>query len=200
MLKELFDTIPAGVAAAVLAWAGLSYAVLGPEIASRILLVDHLAACEAGIHARVIATAEEKIAAVPVPEPDPSKEMAAASLRQMANNPMMRSLRQSGLDGLIGIGSQTEIALQQYEAAKKRAVETYRGTVDRVKAETATHLASSGHVCGCIADSLVDETRTEWALFTGTASLVRPARIRDDALTARMSEPGDCAVSAGAAS
>ena len=192
MLKELLETIPAGVVVAFAGWAGLSY-LLGGEIGSRILLVDHAPICEANFGNWIAEAAEKKVAAIRTPQIDPSADIAAARLKQITNSPMFESLRESGLDALIGIGAQTDLVLDIHAAAKEQAASAYRRAIEAIEAETVIQVGKSGRVCECIASDLLGKTRTEWAVFTGTVGVVRPSRISDAALKARMGEIGICA-------
>jgi hypothetical protein len=93
------------------------------------------------------------------------------------NSPVMQSLESMGgeLGGMFPMGEMADAAIEQHEQVKRAAKEAYHRSVERLKRETATNLASAGTVCGCVADAAIDATRTEWAIFTGTLTLFQPA-------------------------
>lgn len=200
MLSTFTDIAPKAAVAALLVWGGSNYLVIGPEIASRVARADHMPVCEAGFRETIAKAGQERISSLPAPAVDPSREMAAAQLNRLQNNPFMSQLRGGGMGDLFGIGDMTNLAIRQYEEGKEAAREAYERSIERIKQETATNLAASGEVCGCIADAAIAETRTEWAIFSGTLSLIRPASLKSfDEKMGQIARAGACdAAKAGA--
>jgi hypothetical protein len=90
-------------------------------------------------------------------------------LREMSGGLAM----QFGLD----IDGAAREALSRADQAKRAAEAAYQQSLTRIREQTATSLASAGSVCGCIADATIADTRTEWAIYSGTLSLFRPAAV-----------------------
>jgi hypothetical protein len=181
MLGLLRDVAPRALLAGAALWGGANYLFVGPGIGARIVNVDHLPVCERNHEAMILAAAKDRAADLPSPSGDPVKEMATDLLRQTMDSPLMKSMEvMSGeLNGIFPIGKLTDIAIAKEEQAAKAAKEAYDRSVERLKRETATSLANSGTVCGCVADAAIEATRTEWAIWTGTLTLVRPAPIQN---------------------
>lgn len=180
MFGPFTDVMPKALLAGTALWAAANYFVLGPGIAARVAEFDHLLVCERSHQAMALAEAEDRQRTHP--SFDPSKEIASELLRDLSNSELMRELGALG-GGIIG---RTADAID-----RSREV-----TIDRLEQETASDLARSGTVCGCMADTAIAETRTEWAIFTGTLSLVRPAPVLNfDQRMAQMLASGRCSIS-----
>ncbi|MCM2396144.1 hypothetical protein NBH19_08635 [Rhizobium sp. S95] len=199
MLKLLSDIAPKAAVAAVVLWAGANYLVIGPEVATRVVRADHLPMCQRNFSEMTLNAAKRKAEELPPPAVDASKEMAASQLRALQDNPMMQELNRMGLGQAFGIDQTLNMSLRQYEEQKRAAIEAYNRSVERIKADTATTLGKAGDVCGCVADTAISETRTEWAIFSGTLGLIRPAPLK--AFDERMAQTfgaGVCSAKAGA--
>lgn len=183
-----FDILPKAAVPAVVGSAFLAYFVVGPEIASRVARVDHIPACERDIASSIVADAAKRRAAVDDAAPDPAKEAAAEALREFARSPLFGEMRRHPLGNLMGLG-QISGAVTGYERGKAKAAEVARSVREEIDALAATHLGRAGSVCGCMADRAITETRMEWAVFTATLGLVRPARIAMFGETMRRSDP-----------
>ncbi len=176
MWDQLSGIVPKAVVPTAAAWALANYFLIGPEVAARVVRVDHLPACEVNITAMTLAAAQDRAASITPPDFDPGKDIAAEQLRRLRDNPLMRELMEMG--GL-GAGEASGRLLEEYERHKDAAREAYDHTLARVQAETAASLAEAGSVCGCLADAAISNTRTEWSIFTGTLGFVRPSPLRD---------------------
>lgn len=199
MWNQLSDIVPKAAVAAAVLWAGANYLVIGPEVATRVVHADHLPICQRNFSEMTLNAAKKKTEQLPPPAVDASKEMAASQLRALQDNPMMRELNRMGLGQTLGIDQSLSISLRQYEEQKRAAVDAYNRSVERIKVETATTLGKAGDVCGCVADAAIADTRTEWAIFSGTLGLIRPAPIK--AFNERMAQAynaGACSGKAGA--
>lgn len=179
MLKDMSELAPRAALLAGIAWGVAHYFVVGPEIAERVVRVDHLPACEASIKAGVIDDAEKRMAALPKPSFDPVKEMAADHLKRLRKSPFVEELERTGLGAALGIDIVMDVAGAQVAAQKQAAVEAYNRAVAAIEAAAATELANAGTVCGAVADAAIADTRMQWAVFSGTLGLIRPAPLRD---------------------
>ncbi len=203
MLDLITNVAPKEVLAAAFAWGLTHYFLIGPEIATRVVAVDHLPICESGFTDNVLAEAEQRVGALELPGLDPAKEIALEQLRTLQTNPMMRELRQmsGGLSDVFGFDQAANAAIRQYEKAKAKAARLYEEELARLKAETASRLGEAGSVCGCVADAAIAETRSDWAIYSGTLGLMRTAPI--EAFDQRMAlalRAGGCGRRQGAAS
>ncbi len=188
--------LPKSLIAGAVIFGGVHYFAIAPVIASRVVAVDHLPTCTADIKSTAIAAAKRRAEELPSPKSDPGRDIAAKQLRRLMDNPLMRELNDmGGLGDVLGLGETTDLLLGDYERGRQAAQEAYQSSVERLKSETATNLAQAGSVCGCLADAAISDTRTQWAIFTGTFGLIRPAPLVD--FGRRMSElygAGRCAI------
>jgi hypothetical protein len=181
MLGLLRDVAPRALLAGAALWGAANYLFVGPVIGARIVNFDHVPVCERNHKAMALAAAKDRAADLPSPSGDPVKEMAADLLKKTMDTPLMQSLESmSGeLGDMFPIGKLVDISVAQQEQTAKAAKETYDRSVERLKRETATSLANSGTICGCVADAAIDATRTEWAIWTGTLTLFKPAPLQN---------------------
>ncbi|MVA98000.1 hypothetical protein GN330_12170 [Nitratireductor sp. CAU 1489] len=165
--------------ASLLVWGGANYLLIGPKIGERVVRADYLPACEINLRQMVKQQGKDRLAGLNLPSADPARELAARQLERFSNSPAMEGLRRMsrgmgdlfGLDGMAGdLG-----ALYRRQAAEAR--QAYQDAKRRIEAETKTRLGEAGDVCGCIADKAIGETRSDWALFTGSLTAYRPASI-----------------------
>jgi len=194
MLKDFADIAPKAVLAAALLWGGSHYLLIGPDVAARIARADYLPACEQNYQAMVARAADARTRAVLQPQTHIEQDMAAAQLDALRSSPFMQQLGVFGGSGdILGLGQMSDMAMSQLHAQKQMARDAYDATVAKIKAQTATDLAQSGTICGCVADAAIEESRTEWAIFSGTLGLIRPAPVRDfDDQMMQVFEAGSC--------
>ena len=188
MLDIPIDVLPRAAVPAVLGTALFAYFVAGPEIGTRVARVDYMPACERDVASLIAAGAAERRKAAQSPDVDLSKEAAAAYLRQLQNSPLFGEMRKHPLGGLLGLDLMSG-TVEAYERGKVQAQRAARAAREKLDALTETHLARTGSVCGCMADRAIAETRTEWAIFTGSLGLVQSARIAAFGETIRRSDP-----------
>lgn len=201
MLSIFSDIAPKSAVAAVIAWAGANYFIIGPEVASRVARADFVPLCEAGFRDLAAMAGEDRAKALPRPSIDPAQEYAAAQVRRLQDNPFMQQLRGmgGGLGDLFGIDAAADHALNQMERGRQAARNAYDAALSRIREETATSLAKAGEVCGCAADAAIADTRTEWAIYSGTLTLIAPAPVKAfDEKMAQASRAGCEAAKAGA--
>lgn len=191
------EILPKALVAALAAWGAANYFVVGPTLASRIVRADHLPACEANFRDMVAKAGEQRAKSLTLPSIDPMQEFATEQARRVLDSPAMQQLRimsgglaeQFGLD----VGGAVREAQRQVEASKHAARGAYNDALEKIKAETASNLAGAGSVCGCIGDAAIADSRTEWAIFSGTLSLVQLAPLdRFDQKMAQIHGAGAC--------
>lgn len=201
MLKEFSDIAPKTAVAALLLWAGANYVLIGPEVAMRVARADHVPACERDVSALIAKAGSERAQSLPLPSFDAQGEFAMEQLEAFRNNPMMEQLRiLGGGTDLFGMDGMANSAARQYHQTKQAAKDAYERGLARIKEETATELGKAGSVCGCLADAAIADTRTEWAIFSGSLGLIRPAPLKSfDARMADAHRAGSCSAVKGGA-
>ena len=198
MLKEFSDIAPKALLAGIAVWGIINYAVIGPEVAARVVKADLIPACETNIKALIAKASEAKLNAVKKPALNANDEFAMRRLDALRSNPLMNQLRtmgggRSGLGGIFDLNGMADAASEQYHAARQAATDAYRNALEAVKRETATELGKAGDLCGCLADAAISDTRTDWAIFSGTLGLVKPAPLKTfDAKMADKHRAGAC--------
>lgn len=195
MLSIFTDSLPKSVVAGVALWAGVSYFITGPEAGARVARADFLPACEANFKNLAQTMGEQRLRALPEPSFDPMQEHAADTVRRLQNNRFMTQLRMMGgeMTDLFGLDGAAKAALAQMELARTTARHAYDQARARIKEETAGTIAKAGDVCSCVANAAVADTRTEWALFAGSLTLIEPAPIKNFAQTmAQVHGAGGC--------
>lgn len=104
-----------------------------------------------------------------------------------------------GLGGLLGLDMAMDMAGAQVNAKKHAAEQAYARAVDQIKAMAATEFGKAGSVCGCVGDAAIADTRTQWAVYSGTLGFLRPAPLRTfDEKMAQVQASGLCASAKGA--
>ncbi|MCC4242959.1 hypothetical protein [Stappia indica] len=205
----LTDVVPRALLAGGLAWGAVNYVLIGPKLAERVAAADHLPACTANMAALAARAGEEQLAALPLPQVDVAAVQALTLAEGMLRTPLVDWAYDAANSGPGGLGSvlgfdprqQVADARRAYERSKQAAMETWQRSRDQVLASTASRLAASDDICGCIADVAIAETRMDWALYTGSLTLYRPASI--DGFAGRMAQAaraGACERQAGGAS
>ncbi|TAA53901.1 hypothetical protein [Shinella sp. JR1-6] len=201
MIPSIFsDIAPKALLASLTVWAGANYVVIGPEVASRVARADYLPICEGNFKAMVAAAGEERASQVRMPKLDAMQEFAIGQARELYNSEWMDNLRaMSGGKDLFGFDKGARLALRQIEDAKRAAKAAYETAQARIKAETATTLGKAGDMCGCVADAAIADTRTDWAIYSGTLTFITPAGVK--AFDQRMGQAfnaGACGLRGGA--
>lgn len=187
-----FDLLPKAAIPAVMGTALCAYFVAGPEIATRVARVDYLPACQRDVAAYITTNAVKRRAEIQVAGPDPTQEAAAAGLRQLIGSNLFGEMRKHPLGSLMGLDQVTG-ALSVYEHRRVQAEQAAREMRQRLDDLTVRHLGRTGSVCGCLVDLAIAATRTDWAVFTASLSLVRSTRITEFGETMRRSDPdGAC--------
>ena len=190
MLGQLGDIAPKAVIIGSLVYGGINWAYLGPELGARVLHADgHIIQCESGYGDSVAAATAEAISKIPLPTLDPEKEMAANAIRQMQHSPFGQLMNSMG--GQYGVSLDSTLGM--YEQQKENAEAAYNRAVAATKAKTTAKLGKAGDYCGCVADEAISSAQNEFALYSGSLTLFRPAKIRDlDALMLRAAAGNAC--------
>lgn len=198
MINIPTEIAPPALLAAAIAWAGAHYFVVGPNLAERVVRADHLAICETNFRTMIKTAGEDRLASVPLPTLDPAQTQAIAQAKRVLNSPAVNMLREmsGGTEQLFGLdidGSVRE-AVRRVEEAQRAAELAYRHSIDRIRAETETVLGAADDVCTCLGGAAIGETRTEWAIFSGSLGIVQPAPLASFAAKmAQLQREGACA-------
>jgi len=181
MLSIFTDTLPKSVLAGALVWAGANYALIGPAIGERIVQADYLAACTANIHALAEQARDHDMASLPPPNIDYQADHALRQAEGLLNSPFMGGAAgaSQGMGDMFGLDMQGSIAAarQQYEASRRAAGAAYEAAHERIRSMTAARIASADDLCACIGQAAVEDSRADWAIFTGTLTLYTPAPV-----------------------
>lgn len=191
------DVLPRQFLASLLCWAVANYFLISPQMAARVARADFIPICEANFKDAVMQAQEDRTRALTLPSTDPAQEYALSQARRMLNSPMMDYLRGAsrGMGDMFGIDvdGAAEFAMSQAQAAKRAARDAYEHSKAAIERQTTISLASAGSVCGCVADKAIEETRTDWAIYTGTLTVIEPAPIAAfDQTMAQVFRTGSC--------
>lgn len=191
MFAQIGEIAPKSVLIGAVVWGGINWGFLGPELGARSLRANgHIEQCEAGYAEAMANAARDELAKLPSPALDPEKEYAANALRQMQSSPFGQLMNQMG--GQYGVSLDNTLGM--YEQQKRNAQAEYERAVSALKERTKTSLGKSGDYCGCVADEAISSAHNDFAIYSGTLTLFRPASIRDlDNLMMRAAAGNACA-------
>ena len=201
MIPSIFsDIAPKALLASLTVWAGANYVVIGPEVAVRVARADYLPICEGNFKAMVAAAGEERASQVRMPKLDAMQEFAIGQARELYNSEWMDQLRiMSGGKDSFGIDKGARLVLQEIEDSKRAAKAAYEAAQERIRQETATTLGKAGDMCGCVADAAIADTRTDWAIYSGTLTFITPAAVKTfDQRMGQAFNAGACGLRGGA--
>ena len=201
MIPSIFsDIAPKALLASLTVWAGANYVVIGPEVAVRVARADYLPICEGNFKAMVAAAGEERASQVRMPKLDAMQEFAIGQARELYNSEWMDQLRiMSGGKDPFGIDKGARLVLQEIEDSKRAAKAAYEAAQERIRQETATTLGKAGDMCGCVADAAIADTRTDWAIYSGTLTFITPAAVKTfDQRMGQAFNAGACGLRGGA--
>ncbi|MET3662869.1 hypothetical protein [Aquamicrobium ahrensii] len=197
------DIVPPSVLAGLLVWSGVNYLLIGPTIGGRIVLADYLPACTANVQAMAEQARDQELASLSLPSIDYQAEHALRQAEGLLNSPFMgwAAGASQGMADAFGLDVHGSLgaARQQYEAGKRAAGAAYETAQERIRSATAARLASADDLCACIAQTAIEESRTDWAIFTGTLMFYTPAPV--DAFEVKMgavARSGTCESNEGA--
>lgn len=176
------EVLPRALLAAILCWAAANYFVIGPGLGARVALADHVPVCEANFKDMAVAVGEEKLASIPMPTIDPMRDYAIRQSQQFLGSPLMQWAQGAsrGMADAFGIDVQGGVnaARQTYEANKRAADEAVRRAKDQVRDWTAQQINAAASVCSCLADMAIGESRSEWAMYSGSLTLIEPEPVK----------------------
>ena len=180
MFAQIGEIAPKAALIGAVAWGGINWAFIGPELGAR----------TRGYGEALTASVRDEIAKIPLPTPDPEKEYAANAMRQMQRSPFGQLMNQMG--GQYGVSLDSTLGM--YERQKRNAKAEYDRAIAALKERTKTNLGKAGDYCGCVADEAVSSAQNDFALYSSTLTLFRPAGIRNlDNLMLRASAGNACA-------
>jgi hypothetical protein len=171
MFNAFTDFVPKEVAFSLIAYAAFSYFVSGETMASRVAMADHVPGCQANIAEEIRRATQAEIAALSTPG-----ERAANTNEANAFLGMLRGHEvYEGLDILTG-GSFTYL---EGEIARQRraAQQSYERAQAELRANAQARIDAAPDMCGCMARSAYEATRTEWAVFTGSLGIISPESV-----------------------
>ncbi|MFG1342225.1 hypothetical protein [Xanthobacter autotrophicus] len=194
MLKDMAELAPRSLVIGAIGWALFAHFILGPEIAVRVARADFVPACAASMRDTMVREAEA--AARPAPEEagDGARRAALEQLRRLRASPFMQDVARSGAGSLFGLGGMIEGTLAEAEREARAAARIRDAARDLLRRKTADALDAAHSRCGCLADTVIRSSSTEWAIFAGSLGLVTPDVVSD--LGRRMAErqrAGTCA-------
>lgn len=169
MLNQITEIAPAGALAAAAVWGGLSYFVTGPEIATRKAQADYIAACEETISTAITSHTQGAI--------DQTQQLSELERQaQMTRNYVNSMRRQYGelwemYDRLSG-GALSE-AVRQAEAAERAAKNARKRAGAALQSRRDLAISSAPDQCSCQIKAALNESRSDWAIFVGTFTIVQ---------------------------
>lgn len=198
MLKDMAELAPRSLVIGAIGWALFAHFIVGPEIAVRVARADFVPACAASMRDTMVREAEAAARPAPEEASDGARRAALEQLRRLRASPFMQDLTRSGAGSLFGLGGMIEgtLAEAEHEArAAARIRDAARDAArDLLRRKTADALDAAHSRCGCLADTVIRSSSTEWAIFAGSLGLVTPDVVSD--LGRRMAErqrAGACA-------
>lgn len=175
------DVLPPAVIAGLLVWGGGNYVAIAPTIGGRIVAADYLPACSANVQALAEQTRDQELASLSLPSIDYQADYALRQAEGLLNSPLMDWARgaSQGVGDLLGLDMHGSIAAarHQYEAGQRAAGAAYQSAQERILNATTARIRSADDLCACIGQTAIEETRTDWSIFTGTLMFYKPAVI-----------------------
>ena len=173
MMKELTEIAPISAVVAVAVWGGISYFVTGPEAATRIAHADYMEQCEANLVSTIQAASREQEQAV-------SRTTRVENESAQANSAWNSMQSQYGehtqfLDMITGGGFSQTIRIQTDAARRARQAREDARAAIRARAERAA--ATAPDQCACQVQMALGESRSEWAMFVATFTLVQQEKV-----------------------
>lgn len=182
------EVLPKALVSSVAVYGLFSWGVAGPEVGARVAEFDHGPACKAHYSELVQKAAEAEKQSLP--QPSSETDMGIDYLGGLMNNEMVQALGQLG-----GFGGVMNNAMAQAQAKQRALREQYERRVAEIDAATRRKLANSHGFCGCVADAAIDESRQDWAIFTGSFGTITPSKVEN--FGTAMTNPDNLAKCAG---
>ena len=173
MMRELSEIAPISVVFAIAVWGLISFFITGPEMATRIAHADYVASCESSLIATVAANVREQERKID----QPTEAERQASATQDYYNRMeqkfpdhvrfMDLMSGGGFSQTVEVGNQVAA---QVKTTRQQAKEAIRERAARAAEEAPNQ-------CACQVQAALGESRTEWALFAATLTLVEQENV-----------------------
>lgn len=176
MLGQISDVAPKAVVIGAIGWAALNWALVGPEMGSRMLHAEGLVqTCERNYQTAVQSSARIAINNLPKPTGSDGRRAVANMYGVFLNGPLGKFMDYGVPGGRAALNDTLSVINDQH----RQAQEKYDQTVAEIKTMTTAKLGKSGDYCGCVADQAVRIAQNDFALYSGTLSIFKPAGIRD---------------------
>jgi len=173
MMKELTEIAPVSAVFAVAVWGGISYFITGPEAATRIAHADYTKQCEANLVSAINATSREQEQAF---NQSTGLENDAARANSYWNGMQSQYGEQTQLlDMLTGGGFSQTLEVQNEAARRARQARADARAAIHARAERAAE--SAPDQCSCQIQTALGESRSEWAMYVATFTLVEQEKV-----------------------
>ena len=172
MLNQIPEIAPAGVVVAVMGWAGLSYAVTGPEIGKRIAEADHVPACQVRLAEGITSRFDTAIA-------EAGTETQEERNARMANHAFNQLPPEHRKFMSIFGGGQIDAALEIQREAIAEARRRRAALRKQIKDQKAAFIAKAPDRCRCQAREAIASATSQWALYAGSFGLITGDGVSD---------------------
>lgn len=183
-INHLTEIAPAGALAAAVAWGAMSYAVTGPELASRIAQADYVEGCQQSLSANF---SENFSAPIAETQQVTQMERQAQETRRYVNTLRNQYGAQWEVFDRLS-GGQLSRAVQAAEEAERRALEARNRARRVLEQRRDAAIDSAPDQCACQITAALNDSRTDWAFYAGTFGIVEqegvasfPALMRSNA-------------------
>lgn len=193
MSSQFAELAPKSLLAGAVIWSVFHWGFAGPEIGSRILRAGgYIEQCQSRLANIANSQLENAIAALPKPELDQRKKLAIRQIQSQLHGPMGEWLRMTGQASML------EDALEAFRAERMELESTYNKAVEIAKKKTTERLNRSDDFCGCLVSEAVSYAQNDFAVYSGTLTLIQNEKIRNlDALMKRSAASPACQQMAG---
>lgn len=168
LTNQLAEMAPTGAVIAAIAWGALSYAVTGPELATRIASADYVQACKASLATSIAESFEQELQTVGRPSAEEQQSAAVAPyIEQMYQQ---YGDQMAALDALTGGAYSAGLEVTRKSARDAQQIREQASAALAAQRENA--VATAPDQCSCRVVATLAETRTDWAIFAGTLGFV----------------------------
>ena len=172
-MKELAEIIPLSIIFAVGIWGLICFMILGPEAATRIAHADYIEQCETNLVATIRASSREQ----ELPFNQSTRVENEAAQTNSAWNSMRGEYSEHTqlLDMLTGGGFSQTIQIQNEAARRARQAREDARAIIRARAVRAAQTAPDQ--CACQVQMALGESRSEWAMYVATFTLIEQEKV-----------------------
>tara|TARA_R110002072_G_scaffold148598_1_gene296095 strand:+ start:6153 stop:6734 length:582 start_codon:yes stop_codon:yes gene_type:complete len=175
MLNQLSEIAPAGAISAIALWAGLSYFVTGPEVATRIANADYVEACEVGLEDGLTASSQAQI--------DATREVSELERQAQAAQNHVNGLRRQYGGHFDAFDRLSGGALSRTIRDAQRAAEAAARARDRARqaleARRDAAIASAPDQCTCQVTAALNDSRNDWAFYAGSFGIIEQSGVTE---------------------